>query len=89
MNYFSYLTVRLRAKNVYKVIVNEGVARVNYRFIEIESEYLPEVFVKPERRGSEVCAKKIQGKYSPEQTEQTRLRRHYFIWLLVHFPLCL
>ena len=33
-----YLTIRLRALNFYEVIVNKGEARVNYRFIEIESE---------------------------------------------------
>ena len=32
-----YLTIRLRARNVYEVI-NKGEARVNYRFIQIESE---------------------------------------------------
>ena len=34
-----YLTIRLRAGNFYEVIVNEGEARVNYRFIEVESKY--------------------------------------------------
>ena len=33
-----YLTIILRAQNFYEVIVNEGEARVNYRFMEIESE---------------------------------------------------
>ena len=33
-----YLAIRLRARNFYEVIVNEGEAQVNYRFIEIESE---------------------------------------------------
>ena len=33
-----YLTIRLRARYFYEVIVNEGKTRVNYRFIEIESE---------------------------------------------------
>ena len=33
-----YLTIRLRARNFDEVIVNEGEARVNYRFIEIENE---------------------------------------------------
>ena len=33
-----YLTNRLQARNFYEVIVNEGEARVNCRFIEIESE---------------------------------------------------
>ena len=33
-----HLTIRLRARNFYEVVVNEGEARVNYRFIEIESE---------------------------------------------------
>ena len=33
-----YLTIRLWAQNFYEVIVNEGEARVNCRFIEIESE---------------------------------------------------
>ena len=32
------LTIRLRALNFCEVIVNEGEAQVNYRFIEIESE---------------------------------------------------
>ena len=33
-----YLTIRLRARIFYEMIVNEGEALVNYRFIEIESE---------------------------------------------------
>ena len=33
-----YLTIRLRARNFCDVIVSEGEARVNYRFIGIESE---------------------------------------------------
>ena len=37
-NIFSVSHLTIRARNVYEVIVNEGEARVNYRFIEIESE---------------------------------------------------
>ena len=33
-----HLTIRLRARNVCEVIADEGESRVNYRFIEIESE---------------------------------------------------
>ena len=33
-----YLTIRLLAQDFYHVIVDEGVARVNYSEIEIESE---------------------------------------------------
>ncbi len=33
-----YLTIRLRARDIYEVIVDEGEARINYHFIEIESE---------------------------------------------------
>ena len=33
-----YLTIRLFALDFYRVIVDEGAARVNYRTIEIESE---------------------------------------------------
>ena len=33
-----YLTIRLRARDFYAVIVDEGEARINYRRIEIESE---------------------------------------------------
>ena len=33
-----YLTIRLRARDFYEVIVDEGEARINYHFIEIESE---------------------------------------------------
>ena len=33
-----YLTIRLFALDFYRVIVDEGAARVNYRGIEIESE---------------------------------------------------
>ncbi len=36
--YIFYLTIRLRARDFYEVIVDEGEARVNYHFIEIESE---------------------------------------------------
>ena len=32
------LTIRLRARDFYEVIVDEGEARINYHFIEIESE---------------------------------------------------
>ena len=36
----SYVTIRLRVRNFYEVIVNEGeLAQVNYRFIEIERPY--------------------------------------------------
>ena len=31
-----YLTIRLRARNFYEVIVNEDETQVNYRFIDIE-----------------------------------------------------
>ncbi len=37
-----YLTIRLRARDFYEVIVDEGAARINYHLIEIESEYLVE-----------------------------------------------
>ncbi len=33
-----YLTIRLRARDFYEVIVDEGEARINYHFVEIESE---------------------------------------------------
>ena len=33
-----YLTIRLRARDFYAVIVDEGEARINYHHIEIESE---------------------------------------------------
>ena len=33
-----YLTIRLWARDFYRVIVDEGAARVDYREIEIESE---------------------------------------------------
>ena len=33
-----YLTIRLWARDFYRVIVDEGAARVNYPAIEIESE---------------------------------------------------
>ena len=33
-----YLTLRLRARDFYAVIVDEGEARINYHCIEIESE---------------------------------------------------
>ena len=36
--YSIFNSYRLRALNFYEVIVNEGEARVNYRFIEIENE---------------------------------------------------
>ena len=39
-------------------------------------KYLPEVFVQTERRMSEVCAKKTEGKYFPVQIMQTRLIRN-------------
>ena len=35
---FIYLTIRLRARDFYEVIVDEGEARINYHLIEIESE---------------------------------------------------
>ena len=35
---FFYLTIRLRARDFYEVIVDEGEARINYHLIEIESE---------------------------------------------------
>ena len=33
-----YLTIRLRARYFYEVIVDEGEARINYHLIEIKSE---------------------------------------------------
>ncbi len=33
-----YLTIRLRTRDFYEMIVDEGEARINYHFIEIESE---------------------------------------------------
>ena len=33
-----YLTIRLRARNFYEVIVDDGEARINYHLIEIKSE---------------------------------------------------
>jgi hypothetical protein len=33
-----YLTIRLRARDFYEVIIDEGEARINYYLIEIESE---------------------------------------------------
>ena len=33
-----YLTIRLRARDFYAVIVDEGEARISYHRIEIESE---------------------------------------------------
>ncbi len=33
-----YLTIRLRARDFYEVIVDEGEARINYHLIEIKSE---------------------------------------------------
>ena len=33
-----YLTIRLRARDFYETIVDENEARINYHFIEIESE---------------------------------------------------
>ena len=38
-----YLTIRLRARDFYAVIVDEGEARINYHRIEIESEFLKEI----------------------------------------------
>ena len=35
---YIYLTIRLRARDFYAVIVDEGEARINYQHIEIESE---------------------------------------------------
>ena len=34
-----YLTIRLRARDFYEVIVDEGEARINYPLVEIESEH--------------------------------------------------
>ncbi len=36
--YNGYLTIRLRARDFYEVIVDEGEARINYHLIEIKSE---------------------------------------------------
>ncbi len=33
-----YLAIRLRARDFYEVIVDEGEVRIKYHFIEIESE---------------------------------------------------
>ncbi len=33
-----FKTIRLRARDFYEVIVDEGEDRINYHFIEIESE---------------------------------------------------
>jgi hypothetical protein len=33
-----YLTIRIRARDFYEVIVDEGEAQINYHLIEIESE---------------------------------------------------
>ena len=35
---FIYSTIRLRARDFYKAIVDEGEARINYHLIEIENE---------------------------------------------------
>ena len=35
---FLYLTIKLRVRNFYEVLVNEAEARVNDHFVEIESE---------------------------------------------------
>ena len=36
----TYLPIRLRTRNFYVMIVKKGEARVNYRFIEIETNNL-------------------------------------------------
>ncbi len=33
-----YLTIRLRARNFYEVVVEEGEARINYHLIEFKGE---------------------------------------------------
>ena len=38
IHFLFYLTIRLRARDFYAVIVDEGEARINYHRIEIESE---------------------------------------------------
>ena len=38
LNNCFFLTIRLRARDFYAVIVDEGEARINYHRIEIESE---------------------------------------------------
>ena len=35
---YIYLTIRLRARDFYEVIVDEGESRINYHLVEIESE---------------------------------------------------
>ena len=60
---------------------------IDYLLTEREvctGNYFPEVFVQTERRRSEICAEKTEGKYFPVQTEQTRLIRNllYGFWLL-------
>ncbi len=34
--FYPYLTIRLRARDFYEVIIDEGEARINYHLIEIE-----------------------------------------------------
>ena len=48
-------------------------------------KYLPEVFLQTERRRSEVCAHKTNGKHFPMQTEQTKLTRNLScdFWLVL------
>ena len=43
--YNIYLTIRLRARNFYEVIVNGGEARVDYRFIEIDTLRAEPIFL--------------------------------------------
>ena len=39
VSFLFYLTIRLRARDFYSVIVDEGEARINYHRIEVESKY--------------------------------------------------
>ena len=60
---------------------------IDYLLTECEvcaEKYLLEVFIQTDRRRSEVCAEKIEGKYFSVQTKQTRLIRNllYDFWLI-------
>ena len=63
----------------YRLCIRYYISYIDYLLTECEvctGKYLPEVFVQTERRRSEVCAEKAEGKYFPVQTEQTRLIRN-------------
>ena len=51
---FEYLTIRLRARDFYAVIVDEGEARINYHRIEIESESKNRERVKKSRASQKI-----------------------------------